>query len=166
MRRRLLLALIAALAAFFGATAVAQASTSASQSVPHHVAAAPGTWAAKYGAPFCDDRAASSYAAEPTPPVVDAGDVHETSEPAPRIAISNGCDREAVSTGTAHRAPSRDELRLRAPDARAAATLPTIPPVVEAVESSSFADRRSVDGARDEHRDADNPPPKPIPWRV
>ena len=93
MRSKLLIVLFGAAAffcAFFAVTGEASAamradvdatndavldlSTTASRA-PHANLAQPGSYAAKFGAPLCDDRAASAYAAEPRPAPVDGGEV-------------------------------------------------------------------------------------------
>src|SRR5690348_14828345 len=113
--RKLVVTLIAALVAFFGAMAVASAAAPASSANAPNVAK-PGTVAAREGAPFCDDRAASQPAAEPTPPSVDEGTLLV-------IGPKKGCTDDRLSTGDA-RAPQQDDLQRSAPTARTAALIP------------------------------------------
>jgi hypothetical protein len=164
-QRKLLVALLAAFCAFFGAMAVAAAAPSSPPLHPNAGPATPGTYAARYGAPFCDDRAASSYAAEPKPPEVDAGRIEaapDRDEPAfqpCQVALTG--KSITMKSGTPVQA---DDLRAPSHDARDVAVVPT-PIVIDApLESLAAPDRTVIDGARDGHPQGDNPPPRPIPW--
>jgi hypothetical protein len=163
MQRKLIVAFLAAFVAFFGAMTVAQAAPKSS--LPSNPVAGPavaGTFAARYGAPMCDDRAASSYAAEPRAPEVDGGTVEATPEGGAR-ALSP-C-RSSLSTAKSGSPVPDDALRAPTHVARDVATLP-IPVIVPApVGSELTTDRAVSDGARDGHPQGDSPPPKPIPWR-
>src|SRR4051812_31734947 len=92
MRPKLLIVLFGAAAFFcalFGFASKAQAAqadegasltmvtitATASPAATHANVAHPGTYAAKFGAPLCDDRGASAYAAEPRPAPVDGGEL-------------------------------------------------------------------------------------------
>lgn len=161
-QRKLLVALLAAVFAFFGAMTVAQAAPGFTPpSRPNAGPASPGTFAARYGAPMCDDRAASSYAAEPTPPEVDAGRL----EPATDAGgpFLQHCRGTAYTMEQGAPVPA-DDLRAPSLDARDVAVLPAPVFVAEPVESLASVDRSVVDGARDGHPQGDNPPPRPIPW--
>ncbi len=162
MQRKLIVAFLAAFVAFFGAMAVAQAAPKSSlPSNPIAGPAVPGTYAARYGAPMCDDRAASSYAAEPKAPEVDGGSVEATPEGGGHAVAP--CRSSAALAKAGSPIPS-DDVRAPSPVARDVALIPT-PVVVPAPVASQLAtDRASIDGARDGHPQGDNPPPRPIPW--
>jgi len=157
MGRKLVVTLIAALVAFFGAMAVASAATPATTSSANAPnVAKPGTVAARDGAPFCDDRAASQPAAEPTPRTVDEGTLVVAG---PKKICNDG----RVSTGAAP-APQRDDLQRSAPEARTVALVPSIDVLDPAVAAPRSFDRTTIDGARDGFVHRDSPPPRPIPW--
>lgn len=139
---RAVLVLLGALVAFFGATLLSERSAFASETKTT-------------SAPLCDDRAASAYAAEPAPQPIDAGDVTQAPE-SPCKAL--------LVTGTASN--SKDDLS-RTPEVPhdSSSLLPAVPLMVPAAISMD-ADRMIASGRpSDEHRQNDNPPPKPIPWR-
>jgi hypothetical protein len=163
MQRKLIVAFLAAFVAFFGAMTVAQAAPKSS--LPTNPVAGPavaGTFAARYGAPMCDDRAASSYAAEPRAPEVDGGTLEATPDGATRVV--SPC-RSAVSSAKSGTPVPDDALRAPTHVARDAAVLP-IPVIVAApVGSEPTTERAVTDGARDGHPQGDTPPPRPIPWR-
>jgi hypothetical protein len=163
MQRKLIVAFLAAFVAFFGAMTVAQAAPKSSLPTnPVAGPAVPGTFAARYGAPMCDDRAASSYAAEPRAPEVDGGTFEASPEGGTHVV--SPC-RSAVTSAKSGSPVPEDALRAPTQVARDVAVLP-IPVVVPApVGSDLTTDRAVVDGARDGHPQGDNPPPRPIPWR-
>lgn len=147
MRLRVLLTLLAAFVAFFGASAIAErvAHAGTLQAAPGHE-----------GAPLCDARAASAYAAEPAPQPVDGGDVTQSPD--------SGC-KSQVSVDDA--TPTHGDDLQRSPDAptdHAALAVATLS--VHDVVLAGPAPHVTVDDApADEHRLTDNPPPRPIPWR-
>ncbi|GAC1361244.1 MAG: hypothetical protein NVSMB47_13640 [Polyangiales bacterium] len=154
MPSKLVVALVIALCAFFGVMAVASAATPASTAYAH--VAQVGTWAAVDGAPFCDDRAASEPAAEPTPREVDGGTV------APHADAP--CRSDAWKKGPAP-TPQRDDLQRTPPAERIVALVPQL--ALDAISSPACAgafERGVGDGARDGFDRRDNPPPRPIPW--
>ena len=154
--RKLVVTLLAALVAFFGAMAVASAAgvaAASSASAPN--VAKPGTVAARDGAPFCDDRAASQPAAEPTPRTVDEGTL--------LVASKKGCTDDRLATGDA-RAPQQDDLQRTAPTARSVALMPLTDVLDPAVAAVHAFDRVALVGARDGFSHRDSPPPRPIPW--
>lgn len=155
MRTKLILALMSALLAFFGAMAVAEAAAPAT-SASARGSAQPGTYAAFHGAPFCDDRAASSYAAEPTPaPAPDGGTIAARTEGC-RVQLS----LKAFLAGSSH----GDDLQRTAPTARTTAIVPTLAVIGGPSSIVGDLDPAPADGARDGYGHADSPPPRPIPW--
>lgn len=154
MRSKLVFSILAALIAFFGALAVANAAAPASSATPN--VAKPGTVAARDGAPFCDDRAASQHAAEPAPAAVDEGTLL-VAPPHP------SCNDELLCTGDA-RAPQQDDLQRSAPTVRDVAIAPLLEIVEPAVAVVRPFERGAIVGARDGFTHRDNPPPRPIPW--
>jgi hypothetical protein len=137
--------LLGALLAFFGATVLLEGRAKADEQQQH-----------LSGAPFCDDRAASAYAAEPAPQPIDAGDITQAPD---------GCKTSFTSSDPAT-SSSHDDLQ-RGPELSAdPATLVGAPPAVPAVIFGGEATPALVDvGPSEEHRLNDNPPPRPIPWR-
>jgi hypothetical protein len=156
MGRKLVVALLAAFVAFFGVMAVANAAAPASSASAPNVAK-PGTVAARDGAPFCDDRAASQPAAEPTPPSVDEGTLLVTGP-------KKGCNGDDRLAATDDRAPQQDDLQRSAPTARSVALMPSTGILDPAVCAARIFDRMAIDGDRDGFVHRDSPPPRPIPW--
>lgn len=149
MRPKLVVVLLAALCAFFGAMAAASAATPAS--IAYAQVAQVGTWAAVAGAPFCDDRAASEPAAEPTPREVDGGTI--TSREAP-------CRSEAWMKGPAP-TPTRDDLQRSPPTARVVALVPDFSlGSLSSTPTARVSDRNVDVGARDGFERRERPPPR------
>ena len=136
---RAVLVLLGALLTFMGASLLTERSARASTN----------------DAPLCDDRGASAYAADPAPQPIDAGDVTQTPE-SPCKAI----------LAAANASPSKDDLSRTPEVGHDSNTLVPPAPMMVPVAISVEAERTIVlDRPSDEHRQNDNPPPKPIPWR-
>ena len=152
MRPKPVVVLLAALCAFFGAMAAASAATTATPaSTAYAQVAQVGTWAAVAGAPFCDDRAASEPAAEPTPREVDGGTVTSREPP---------CRSEAWGKGPAP-TPTRDDLQRSPPTARVVALVPDFSlGSLSSSASARVSDRDVDDGARDGFDRRESPPPR------
>jgi hypothetical protein len=174
MRPKLLIVLFGAAAffcAFFGATAMAKAdepvvsavatATPASSIAPRANLAAPGTYAARFGAPLCDERGASTYAAEPRPAPVDSGEV----APAAEDTCSSSLGAQLSAATDAHPA-QQDDLHRTPPVARDLAILPGVVDLPPCIELVAVLERETIEGARDGFAPHDNPPPRPIPWRT
>ena len=161
MQRKLIVALLAALVAFFGAMSLAAAAP-ASVRPANAGPAAPGTYAARYGAPMCDDRAASSYAAEPTPPAVDGGELAVTPDGDVHVASPCSVTVSAEKGGTPVPTHHVRAVSIHAADV---AVVPSPIAVPAAIGEPTRLDRPAIDGARDGHAQGDSPPPRPIPWR-
>ncbi len=163
MRGRLFLVLLAAATAFvlvtFGGMAMASAAV---VTKAHANVALPNTYAARYGAPMCDDRAASAYAAEPTPPIVEGGLVSSG-----RDTDVAAADCHASSVGFRADATSQhhgDDLQRPLPTARDAAVVPNVPPIPCVMETAILAYAPCSGGPREGFERNDQPPPRPIPW--
>jgi hypothetical protein len=173
MRPRLLVAFFAAfafVAVLFGVRVrsasaaeldASDATTTTTQSQVGKQLARPGSYAAAYGAPLCDDRAASTYAAEPTPAPTDDG-----------LAVTPRAEADACRDVQRLRAddagaPQQDDLNRSTPIARAVAVVPSaeLELPVAVAEVVAF-ERPSGDEAREGFLERDNPPPRPIPWRA
>lgn len=148
------------------ATTITVPAGNASPAPLHANVAPPGSYAARFGAPLCDDRGASAYAAEPRPAPVDAGEVAVGG--APRSA-DEACQQgtpglrfEAASDGSP---ANGDDLNRTQPAARDVAILPSSLEVEAAVMLVAWRPIDAVDGAREGYEPRDNPPPRPIPWR-
>lgn len=145
MRFRLVLALLAAIVAFFSATVLGERVASAS---------ALGLGSA---APLCDERGASAYAAEPAPqPVDESGAFTQTPD--------GGCKSVLMAGGPASQ--SHDDLS-RTPEVPhdSSALVPAVPVLVPVLLAGEAERALVTQSPGDEHRQNDNPPPKPIPWR-
>ncbi len=143
MRFRVVLALLGALVAFFGVSLAAERIASAAPLAQ--------------GAPMCDDRGASAYAADPAPLPIEGGDI--TSAPDP------GC-QTPVAAAEAASSSSRDDLQRTPEPPHEPTTLAPLPAEPPPALVTERAERPIAhDGARDGHRQNDNPPPRPIPWR-
>lgn len=150
MRFRVVLALLGAIVAFFGASMFGERAARAAE----HEVALPAVPSA--AAPLCDERGASAYAAEPAPQPIDDGAF--TAPP------DVGC--KAVLSASGPASSSHDDLS-RTPEVGhdSSALLPAVPALVPIVLSGD-AERAIVSQSPgDEHPQNDNPPPKPIPWR-
>lgn len=153
MRFRVVLALLGAIVAFFGASMLGERVASAADHAGHEVALPAVPSAA---APLCDERGASAYAAEPAPQPIDEGSFNAPPD--------SGC--KTVMSAAAPASSSNDDLS-RTPDVGhdSLALLPAVPALVPIVLSGD-AERAVVSQSPgDEHPQNDNPPPKPIPWR-
>lgn len=140
MRLKFLVAVLGAVLVFFGATAVARAAT----------AGVPG------GAPLCDDRGASAYAAEPTPQPVDSG----------TLSVSHDACASEAALAAATPASGHDDLQRVPPSARnVAAVAHPIELGISVFSERLVFESTGVDGARDGFAPTDNPPPRPVPWR-
>jgi len=118
--------------------------------------APPGTYAASFGAPLCDDRAASAYAAEPKPAPVEAGEV----------ASDDTCRTGGAALHSSAATPAQgDDLNRVQPTARDLAILPAAIDLPRIVVLVAVLDHEVTEGARDGYSLRDNPPPRPIPWR-
>ena len=139
MRFRVVLALVAALFAFFSASVLAERVAKASTA-----------------APLCDERGASAYAAEPSPQPTDDGAFVQSPE--------GGCKAMLSAAGPA--SSSKDDL-ARTPDVPhdSSALLPAVPMLVPVAVEGDAERAVVLQSPADEHRQSDNPPPKPIPWR-
>ena len=180
MRSKLLIVLFGAAAffcAFFAVTREAAAATTEgvdevatvssgapASPAPHANLAQPGTYAAKFGAPLCDDRGASAYAAEPKPAPVDGGEV--------AVGASSAGEKCSTTAGGALFKPScdgspsqNDDLQRTPPVARDVAILPEMIDVTAVVALDAMPRAEVDDGAREGFGPHDNPPPRPIPWR-
>lgn len=161
MRRPAVAILVAALAflgAFVGSAWVSTAmglSDAAASDMKSALQSAPLQADPRSGAPLCDDRAASTYGAEPAPLPVDAG----------FLGKGDGkCGTSLLAADVAS-SPSHDDLQ-RSPEPPAEAvvlpgTLPLPPALPELV--STFP-RPVGDVVDDASRETDSPPPKPVPW--
>jgi hypothetical protein len=140
---RAVLVLLGALLAFVGASLLSTRSA--------HAASHP----ASNTAPLCDERAASAYAAEPAPQPIESGDVTQSPESPCKAIMSGGAT-----------APNKDDLS-RTPEVPhdSSTLIPAAPMLVPAVIDSDAARAIVIDRPSDEHRQNDNPPPRPIPWR-
>lgn len=136
---RAVLVLLGALLTFLGASVLSERVANASTN----------------DAPLCDERAASAYAAEPAPQPIDSGDVSATPE-SPCKAL--------LTTGTASN--SKDDLS-RTPEVPhdSNTLIPAVPMLVPAAIGVDAERAIVTDRPSDEHRQNDNPPPRPIPWR-
>lgn len=143
MRFRVVLALLGALVAFFGVSLVAERVASAAPLAQ--------------GAPVCDDRGASAYAAEPDPLPVDGGDI--------TAAPEGGCKTHAALSEAASSSSSDDLQRTPEPPQEATTLVPAPVEPPPAIASERAERALEDDGARDGHPQNDNPPPRPIPWR-
>lgn len=165
MRGRLFLVFFAAIAAFvlvtFGGIGMAAA---AQLSKAHADVAKPDTYAARYGAPMCDDRAASAYAAEPTPPIVESGEV-STDHAADRATSVDCHDKGSVSLrADAASSHHGDDLQRPLPTARDAAVVPDVLPIPCVISDTVLSYVPAEGGPRDGFVRNDQPPPRPIPW--
>lgn len=163
MRPKLVLALLGALAAFFvaffGATGTAHAAATTSSTSTS--LARPGA----YGAPLCDDRAASAYAAEPSPQPVDSGTIDAQKQGDPQPSTPS-CRSSRASLRIDSGTPVHgDDLQRSQPSARSVALLPSSVSFDAPVAVDDSFDRCAADGARDGHVRIDSPPPRPSPWR-
>ncbi|GAC1300194.1 MAG: hypothetical protein NVS3B20_23520 [Polyangiales bacterium] len=158
MKRSFLVTLFAALLVLFGASRAAKAAPQDSG------LALPGSYAATHGAPLCDSRAASSYAADPRAPKVVEGKLAPPADGAHSRTIA-GCVTDAFSCDglASDRAP--DDLQRRPPTAREVALVPNALSFPFHARPSLVFDRANQDGERDAFVRRDNPPPRPIPWR-
>jgi hypothetical protein len=149
MRFRAVLAVVAALVAFLSASILGErlARAEVRANSPFSGASA---------APLCDERGASAYAAEPAPQPIDGGAFVQAAE--------GGCKAALVSDGPA--SPSRDDLQ-RTPEVPhdSSALLPAVAALVPVALEGDVERAVLVPTPGDEHRQNDNPPPKPIPWR-
>jgi hypothetical protein len=178
MRPKILIAFFAVAAffcAFFGATAVARAAqadegdvmvatangaAAASPAAHHANVAAPGTYAAAFGAPLCDDRGASAYAVEPRPAAVDGGEVAAGATEECQTSVG------ALFKAATDASPAQqDDLARTPPVAQDLAILPAPLALPAFVQLVAELEGNVEDGARDGYAPHDNPPPRPIPWR-
>ncbi len=136
---RAVLVLLGALLTFLGASLLSERS-----------ALAAGT-----SAPLCDERAASAYANEPAPQPIESGDVTQGAESPCKAILAGGTT-----------APNKDDLS-RTPEVPhdSSTLIPAAPMLVPAMIDSDAERLITIARPSDEHRQNDNPPPRPIPWR-
>jgi hypothetical protein len=160
MRTRLVVALVAALFAFFGWSSRARAAE------PTSGPAKPGTYAARHGAPYCDERAASVHAAEPSAPVVDGGEMSNGGAGGDAAAAPKGeCSRAASMSVAPPSHDDGDDLQRPPPTARAATLIPTLPEVQPVLMTAMPKWPEARGGPREGVRRAVEAPPRPMPWR-
>nr|MBI2392115.1 hypothetical protein [Deltaproteobacteria bacterium] len=156
MPLRVVLAVLGALIALFGASAlterVAHAATHAEPALVHEAGS---PFLAGAAAPLCDERGASVYAAEPAPQPIEGGAVAATTE-APCKMIATAAPASS----------SRDDLQ-RTPEVPHDSTvlLPAPLPAVVGAVMTDVATTLAIESPGDDHAKTDNPPPKPSPWR-
>jgi len=157
MRRPAVAILVAALAflgAFVGsawvstAMGLSDAAASDLQSAPHQ-------GDPRSGAPLCDDRAASTYGAEPAPLPVDAG----------FLGKGDGkCGTSLLAVDVAS-SSSHDDLQRSPEPPVESVVLPGSLPLPSALPPLVPGFPRPVgDVVDDASRETDSPPPKPVPW--
>lgn len=139
---RAVLVLLGALLTFLGASLLSERAA--------HAAGLSGS-----SAPLCDERAASAYANEPAPQPIESGDVTQSPESPCKAILASG-----------ETAPNKDDLS-RTPEVPhdSSTLIPAAPMLVPAVIDSDAERAIVLERPSDEHRQNDNPPPRPIPWR-
>jgi hypothetical protein len=152
MRTRLVVALVAALFTLLGWSARARAATAEPTSGP----AKPGTYAARHGAPYCDERAASAHAAEPSAPVVDGGEVSDGPLP--------DCSKAPAMSSAPPPRDDGDNLQRPTPTARSATLIPTLPKVTPSLASAALEWPDAIGTPREGIRRMLEAPPRPVPW--
>ena len=156
MRLRLVVAFVAALFAFLGWNGGISAARAAQDSVATSGTAQPGTYASRHGAPLCDERAASSYAAEPAAPIVDGGEVDST-------PFRECASASKLSAGVP--TPDRgDDLHRTSPMPHEVATLPPSLDVQFSVSVEALPRVSLLADPRDGYARGDYIPPRPVPW--
>jgi hypothetical protein len=149
--QRMFFIAFAALVAFFASTRSARADER-----PHGVAA-PDTYAARYGAPLCDSRAASSYAEEPSPTVDDSVAIAASNDPVGCVAGSKLC-------GDARESAQHQQLESHCATAIDLG-IPVVGDELHAAVLEARVRRPEALGAeRDGHPLDCGPAPRPLPW--
>jgi len=107
------------------------------------------------GAPLCDDRAASTYGAEPAPLPVDAGFLGKG---------EGKCGTSLLAADVASSSSHDDLQRAPEPPAESVVLPPTLPLPSAQPPVAPVYPRPVGDVVDDATCETDSPPPKPVPW--